>query len=68
VILAFEHRTWPLPGSKETAITAEFGITSTRYYQQLNKVLDDPVAEAADPVLVHRLQRLRTSRRPGRRR
>ena len=46
-------------GRREEAIRAEFGMGAVRYHQLLNRLLDSPEAEAADPVTVHRLQRLR---------
>jgi uncharacterized protein DUF3263 len=61
-ILAFERRWWRQPGAKEQAIRNTFGLSTTRYYQLLNRLLDQPAALAEDPVLVQRLRRLRTSR------
>jgi Protein of unknown function (DUF3263) len=61
-MLAFERRWWRHPGAKEQAIRDEFGLSATRYYQQLNALLDDPAALAHDAVLVGRLRRLRASR------
>ena len=37
-------------------------MSATRYYQVLNALVDKPEALAADPMLVKRLRRLRTSR------
>ena len=37
-------------------------MSPTRYYQVLNALLDKPEAMAADPLLIKRLRRLRTSR------
>jgi hypothetical protein len=66
-ILAFERRWWRHAGAKEQAIRDTFGVSSTRYYQLLNALLDDPAALAQDPVLVGRLRRLRARRiRPRR--
>ena len=64
--LAFERR-WSTivrrgprqAGRREEAIRTEFGMSAVRYHQRLNLLLDTPEAEAADPVTVHRLQRLR---------
>ena len=61
-ILAFERRWWRRAGVKETAIRAEFAISSTRYYQLLNALLDKPAAVAAEPMVVGRLRRLRATR------
>jgi hypothetical protein len=61
-ILEFERQWWRLAGAKEQAIRDRFGLTSTRYHQQLNALLDSPAALRADPMLVKRLQRLRSAR------
>ncbi|MGC4754840.1 DUF3263 domain-containing protein [Micromonospora trifolii] len=67
-ILAFEQQWWRHAGAKEQAVRDNFGISSTRYYQLLNGLLDNPAALAADPVLISRLRRLRSSRARNRRR
>ena len=67
-ILAFEARWWKHAGSKEQAIRDSFGVSSTRYYQLLNGLLDKPEATEHDPVLVGRLRRLRATRARTRRR
>ena len=61
-VLAFERQWWRRAGAKEQAIRDLFGFSSTRYYQLLNGLLDNPLALAYDPVLVKRLRRLRASR------
>jgi hypothetical protein len=61
-VLAFERRWWKHAGSKEQAIRDQFGMSSTRYYQVLNGLLDNATALAHDPVLVKRLRRLRAAR------
>jgi len=62
-ILAFEGQWWRQAGAKEQAIRDTFGVSTTRYYQLLNALLDDPRALEHDPVVVQRLRRLRGSRR-----
>lgn len=62
-ILAFERRWWRHPGAKEQAIRDTFGLSTTRYYQLLNRLLDQPAALAHDPVLVGRLRRIRAAGR-----
>ena len=64
-ILAFEAKWWKHAGSKEQAIRDTFGLSSTRYYQLLNALLDNPAALEHDPVLIGRLRstRARTRRR-----
>ena len=61
-ILAFERRFWRSPGAKEQQIAADIGISSTRYYQLLNELIDRPEAVKFDPALVERLRRRRTAR------
>lgn len=61
-ILAFERQWWKYAGAKEQAIRELFDMSSTRYYQVLNTLVDDPAALAADPMLVKRLRRLRAAR------
>jgi hypothetical protein len=61
-ILDLERTWWRHAGSKERAIRERFSISPTRYYQLLNRLLDDPEAMRHDPMLVKRLRRLRASR------
>lgn len=65
-ILDFERDWWRHPGRKERAIRERFGLSAARYYQLLNRLIDDPEAERHDPMLVKRLRRLRTARRAQR--
>lgn len=67
-ILAFEGKWWKHAGAKEQAIRDTFGLSSTRYYQLLNGLLDNPAALEKDPVLIGRLRRLRSARARTRRR
>jgi hypothetical protein len=62
-MLAFERQWWRRAGAKDTAVLAEFGLTPIRYYQLLNRVVDDPAAVTVDPILVQRLRRLRNAHR-----
>jgi Protein of unknown function (DUF3263) len=61
-MIAFERQWWRNAGAKEQAIRDTFGLSTTRYYQVLNGLLDHPAALAFDPMVVKRLRRLRTSR------
>ena len=61
-ILAFESEWWRYAGNKERVIQERFGLSPTRYYQRLNRLLDEPEAVAQQPALVNRLLRLRESR------
>ncbi len=61
-ILAFERQWWRYAGAKEQAIRDLFDMSATRYYQVLNALIDRPEALVADPMLVKRLRRLRSTR------
>ena len=61
-ILEFERHWWKYAGAKETAVREKFDMSSTRYYQVLNALIDRPEALVHDPMLVKRLRRLRTTR------
>ncbi len=61
-VLDMERRDWRSPGTKELAIRTELGVSSARYYQVLNALLDSPAALRADPMLVKRLRRIRDAR------
>jgi len=61
-ILAFERQWWKYAGAKEQAVREQFDMSSTRYYQVLNALIDRPEALAFDPLLVRRLRRLRATR------
>ncbi|WP_462416953.1 DUF3263 domain-containing protein [Kytococcus sp. Marseille-QA3725] len=61
-ILAFERQAWRYAGAKEQEIRELFGLTTTQYYQRLNRLLDSEAALAADPLLVKRLRRQRDAR------
>ena len=65
-ILAFERQWWKYAGAKEGAIKEQFDMSATRYYQVLNALIDRPEALVADPMLVKRLRRLRTTRQRNR--
>lgn len=62
-ILDFERQRWKYAGAKETAIREEFDLSSTRYYQVLNALLEHPGAMQYDAQLVGRLRRIRDARR-----
>lgn len=52
-----------MAGARQEAIrrrfAEEFGNNTIRYHQVLSQLLDSPAAEAAEPVLVHRLRAVR---------
>lgn len=61
-ILAFEQEWYRHAGTKERVIKDRFGLSPARYYQRLNRLLDDPEALAQRPALVKRLLRQRDER------
>ncbi|MBI4939318.1 MULTISPECIES: DUF3263 domain-containing protein [unclassified Kineosporia] len=65
-ILAFERQWWKYAGAKEQAVRELFDMSSTRYYQVLNALIDRSDALAFDPMLVKRLRRMRQSRQRAR--
>lgn len=65
-ILEFERQWWKYAGAKEQAIRDLFDMSSTRYYQIINNLIDDPQALAFDPMLVKRLRRMRAARQRAR--
>ena len=65
-VLDFERQWWRHVGAKEEAIRATFGLSAARYYQLLGALVDSPLALAFDPMLVKRLQRMRSARSEAR--
>jgi hypothetical protein len=57
MMLDLEQRWFKYAGAKETVVRGLFGMSSTRYYQALNHLIDRPEALAAYPM----------GRSPGRR-
>ncbi len=58
-VLEFEATWWSYPGPKDVAIRDYLGMSATRYYQVLRRLMDDADAMAFDPMTVRRLQRVR---------
>lgn len=61
-MLDFEAKWWQYAGAKEEAIRARFDLSTTRYYELLNRLIDKDEALEADPMLVKRLRRMRAQR------
>lgn len=61
-VLAFERQWWRHPGSKEQAVREQFGVSPTRYYQLLNRLIEREDSLRHDPLLVKRLRRARAER------
>ncbi|APT85520.1 DUF3263 domain-containing protein [Corynebacterium aquilae] len=49
-------------GARDEMIRAELGVSSTRFFQRLNVLLDSAEALEYAPALVRRLQRVRSGR------
>lgn len=61
-VLAFEAE-HPEPGPrKNEAIRLQLQLSPGRYYQVLERLADSVEALRADPVLIHRVQRVREER------
>lgn len=58
-VLEFEGSWWLYPGPKDRAVREVLGISATRYYQVLRRLVDDPAALEADPLTVRRMRRVR---------
>ena len=66
-ILDFERDWWvAAEGSKEHAIRAALDLSSGRYYEILNLLLDVPAAMDYDPLVIRRRRRIRDERRRAR--
>ncbi|MDA8439936.1 MAG: DUF3263 domain-containing protein [Propionibacterium sp.] len=61
-ILEFERTWYRLAGPRDQEIRERFAMSTTRYFQVLNALIDTPEALQHDPLLVKRLRRLRESR------
>lgn len=61
-MLDFERDWRGHEGRKERALREAFDISPARYYQLLNRVIDQPAAQAYDPLTVRRLRRRRDER------
>jgi len=60
-ILDLEQQWWATAGGKEAAIAA-MGLSPSRYYQLLSRLLPTQEAVAYAALTVHRLQRIARSR------
>ncbi|MFT4136504.1 DUF3263 domain-containing protein [Microbacterium sp.] len=65
-LLDFEARWRRHDGAKEETLRRELSLTPARYYQLLDRLIDTTDALAYDPMLVHRLRRLREARQTRR--
>ncbi len=65
-ILELERSWWTEPGPKQSEITERLELSTTRYYEILNELIDRPEAIVHDPLTVRRLVRMRDRRRRSR--
>lgn len=61
-VLDFEGSWWLYPGPKDQAIREYLGMSATRYYQVLRRLMDEETALDYDPLTVRRLQKIRRQR------
>ncbi len=61
-VLDFEGSWWLYPGPKDRAIREYLGMSATRYYQVLRRLVDERAALDYDPMTVRRLMRMRRQR------
>jgi hypothetical protein len=61
-VLDFEGSWWLYPQPKDRAIPEYLGMSATRYYQALRRLMDDDAAMAYAPMTVSRLRRVRRDR------
>ncbi|MDJ1372059.1 DUF3263 domain-containing protein [Gulosibacter molinativorax] len=65
-ILDFEDAHPQHSRAKEDSIRADFGYSSTRYYQILGTLMESPDALRENPLLIKRLHRIRDRKRARR--
>lgn len=65
-VLDFERSWWLFPGPKDRAIKEYLGMSATRYYQVLRRLLDDAEAEQYDQLTIRRLRKVRDRARERR--
>ena len=58
-VLDFEGSWWLYPEPKDRAIPEYLGMSATRYYQMLRRLMDDAAALEHAPLTVRRLRRIR---------
>lgn len=58
-VLEFATRWWRTAGARDEALRVELHLTPTRYFQILNRLIDDEQAVQRYPLLTERLRRQR---------
>ena len=61
-VLEFENSWWHYPEPKDRAVREYVGMSSTRYYQVLRRLVEDDSAAVAYPLVVRRLRRMKKER------
>jgi len=61
-VLDFESSWWLYPGPKDRAVREYLSMSSTRFYQVLRRLIDNPDALEYAPLTVRRLRRVRDQR------
>ncbi|MDJ0497229.1 MAG: DUF3263 domain-containing protein [Acidimicrobiia bacterium] len=62
-VLEFESAWWHYPEPKDRAIREYVGMSATRYYQALRRLVDDDEAIREYPLVIRRLRKMRRERR-----
>lgn len=61
-ILDFEGSWWLYPSPKDRAVREYLGMSATRYYQALRRLMDDEEALVYAPLTVRRMRHIRRRR------
>lgn len=59
-LLDFAGQRWNYAGNQADAVQREFGMSVTRFWQRVNRLIDREDALAYSPVVVNRLRRIRS--------
>lgn len=62
-ILDFEASWWHFPEPKDRAIRDYLGMSSSRYYQALRRLVDDGEAARQYPLVIRRLRKMKEDRK-----
>ena len=61
-VLDFEGSWWLFPGPKDRDIREYLGMSATRYYKAVRRLIDDDDALTYAPLTVRRLRQMRSDR------
>lgn len=65
-LIALAATPYRYPAVRETHALERFGLTPTRFWARVNRLIDEPEVEREIPGVVRRLRRLRELRRQER--